>query len=157
MSEYVVGVDEVGRGSLVGSAIVCAFRSQNSFFKVLPFDVTDSKTKKSLGKRYIDYTQFLKEVNLSGKRIGYLKTMEGKNHRVDDLMYRAIDDLENIGAEIIELENIVESLPGGFSAEQNSIEVMAHEFKHGLKKMLTQNEPKMNAKSAERVKDQQET
>ena len=43
MSEYVVGVDEVGRGSLVGSAIVCAFRSENSFFKVLPFDVTDSK------------------------------------------------------------------------------------------------------------------
>ena len=43
MSEYVVGVDEVGRGSLVGSAIVCAFRSQNSFFEVLPFDVTDSK------------------------------------------------------------------------------------------------------------------
>ena len=43
MSEYVVGVDEVGRGSLVGSAIVCAFRSQNSFFQALPFDVTDSK------------------------------------------------------------------------------------------------------------------
>ena len=43
MSEYVVGVDEVGRGSLVGSAIVCAFRSQNSFFQVLPFDVSDSK------------------------------------------------------------------------------------------------------------------
>ena len=99
-------------------------------------DVTDSKTKKSLGKRYIDYTQFLKEVNLSGKRIGYLKTMEGKNHRVNDLMYRAIDDLENIGAEIIELENIVESSPGGFGAEQNSIEVMAHEFKDGLKKYL---------------------
>ena len=38
MSEYVVGVDEVGRGSLVGSAIVCAFRSQNSFFQALPFD-----------------------------------------------------------------------------------------------------------------------
>ena len=43
MSEYVVGVDEVGRGSLVGSAIVCAFRSQNSFFQELPFDVIDSK------------------------------------------------------------------------------------------------------------------
>ena len=41
MSEYVVGVDEVGRGSLVGSAIVCAFRSQNSLFQELPFDVTD--------------------------------------------------------------------------------------------------------------------
>ena len=43
MSEYVVGVDEVGRGSLVGSAIVCAFRSQNSLFDKLPFSVSDSK------------------------------------------------------------------------------------------------------------------
>ena len=43
MSEYVVGVDEVGRGSLVGSAIICAFRSQNSLFDKLPFRVSDSK------------------------------------------------------------------------------------------------------------------
>ena len=43
MSEYVVGVDEVGRGSLVGSAIICAFRSQNSLFDKLPFSVSDSK------------------------------------------------------------------------------------------------------------------
>ena len=43
MSEYVVGVDEVGRGSLVGSAIICAFRSQNSLFDKLPFSFSDSK------------------------------------------------------------------------------------------------------------------
>ncbi len=43
MSEYVVGVDEVGRGSLVGSTIICAFRSQNSLFDKLPFSVSDSK------------------------------------------------------------------------------------------------------------------
>ena len=43
MSEYVVGVDEVGRGSLVGSAIICAFRSQNSLLDKLPFSVSDSK------------------------------------------------------------------------------------------------------------------
>ena len=43
MSEYVVGVDEVGRGSLVGSAIICAFRSKNSLFYKIPFSVSDSK------------------------------------------------------------------------------------------------------------------
>ena len=43
MSKYVVGVDEVGRGSLVGSAIICAFRSQNCLFDKLPFSVSDSK------------------------------------------------------------------------------------------------------------------
>ena len=70
-------------------------------------DVSDPKTKHSLGKSHINYTRFLKETDLAGKRIGYLKTMEGKNHHVDDLMYRAIDDLENLGAEIIELDKIV--------------------------------------------------
>ena len=43
MSEYVVGVDEVGRGSLVGSAIICAFRSQNSLIDKLTISVSDSK------------------------------------------------------------------------------------------------------------------
>jgi len=36
MSDYIVGVDEVGRGSLVGSAVVCAFRSDKNFFKHCP-------------------------------------------------------------------------------------------------------------------------
>jgi amidase len=114
-------------------------------------DVSDPKTKQSLGKSHINYTRFLKETNLTGKRIGYLKTMEGKNHHVDDLMYRAIDDLENLGAEIIELDKIVESSPGGFGAEQNSIEVMAHEFKDGLKKYfnnLGKDAPVSNLKEA---------
>ena len=114
-------------------------------------DVSDPKTKQSLGKSHINYTRFLKETDLAGKRIGYLKTMEGKNHHVDDLMYRAIDDLENLGAEIIELDKIVESSPGGFGAEQNSIEVMAHEFKDGLKKYfnnLGKDSPVSNLKEA---------
>ena len=51
MSEYVVGVDEVGRGSLVGSAIICAFRSQNSLFDKLPFSVSDSKKINKKKKR----------------------------------------------------------------------------------------------------------
>ncbi len=45
MSKYIVGVDEVGRGSLVGSVVVCAFRSDNSLFNELPFKVKDSKKK----------------------------------------------------------------------------------------------------------------
>ena len=114
-------------------------------------DIDDSKTKQSLGNRQIHYTRFLRETDLAGKRIGYLKTMEGKNHRVDSLMYQAIDDLKDNGAEIIELNKIVESSPGGFGAEQNSIEVMAHEFKDGLKKYfdsLGKNAPVANLEEA---------
>jgi amidase len=110
-------------------------------------DLNDPKTKNSIGNRHINYTKFLREDGLVGKRIGYLKTMEGKNHRVDQLMFRAIEDLKNNGAEIIELDKIVEGTPGGFGAEQNSLEVMAHEFKNGLKKYfdsLGENAPVSN-------------
>jgi len=114
-------------------------------------DIDDPKTKQSAGNRHINYTRFLREDGLAGKRIGYLKTMEGKNHRVDSLMYHGIDDLKNNGAEIIELNKIVESSPGGFGAEQNSLEVMAHEFKDGLKKYfdsLGKNAPVANLEEA---------
>ena len=43
MSNFIVGVDEVGRGSLVGSVIVCAFRSRDDLFELLPFSIKDSK------------------------------------------------------------------------------------------------------------------
>ena len=114
-------------------------------------DIDDPKTKQSLGKRQIHYTRFLRETDLAGKRIAYLKTMEGKNHRLDQLMFLAIEDLKNNGAEVIELDKIVEGAPGGFGAEQNSLEVMAHEFKDGLKKYLDnlgENAPVSNLKEA---------
>ena len=43
MSNFIVGVDEVGRGSLVGSVIICAFRSRDDLFELLPFSIKDSK------------------------------------------------------------------------------------------------------------------
>ena len=43
MSNFIVGVDEVGRGSLVGNVIICAFRSRDDLFKLLPFSIKDSK------------------------------------------------------------------------------------------------------------------
>ena len=54
MSNFIVGVDEVGRGSLVGSVIVCAFRSRDDLFELLPFSVKDSKkiNKKQREKIY---------------------------------------------------------------------------------------------------------
>ena len=57
MSDYIVGIDEVGRGSLVGSAVVCAFRSDDEFFQTLPFEVIDSK-KISQKKRELIYNFF---------------------------------------------------------------------------------------------------
>ena len=114
-------------------------------------DPDDAKTGESKNNYHKDYTIFLNKNGHTGKRIGYLNTMEGNNHRVDQLMFLAIEDLKNNGAEVIELDKIVEGAPGGFGAEQNSLEVMAHEFKDGLKKYfdnLGENAPVSNLEEA---------
>ena len=81
MSDHIVGIDEVGRGSLVGSAVVCAFRSDDKFFQSLPFEVIDSK-KISQKKREMIYDFFTtnKSLNFSYKIvIAKKKEIEQKN------------------------------------------------------------------------------
>ena len=56
MNRNIIGVDEVGRGSLVGSAIICAFRSTDEFFQKFPYALRDSK-KLSKRKREIIYEE----------------------------------------------------------------------------------------------------
>lgn len=92
-------------------------------------DLSDDKTTASEGNSHTDYTQFLKEDGLKGKRIAYLKTEEGTRHKVDTLMHRAVRFIKSQGAEVIELEKLVEGEPW-----TNSREVLAFEFKDGLKK-----------------------
>ncbi len=92
-------------------------------------DKSDIKTINSKEHFYKDYTKFLKKSGLKGKKIGYLKTEEGKHFKVDTLMYTAIRFIQSQGAEIIELDKIVDGTP-----YQNSIEILAYEFKDGLKK-----------------------
>ena len=60
MNNNIIGVDEVGRGSLVGSVIVCAFKSSNIFFKNFPYEVKDSKKLSKL-KRNLIYKELRKE------------------------------------------------------------------------------------------------
>ena len=98
---------------------------------VTGIDSSDRKTLAGAGKFHADYTQFLNAEGLRGKRIGYLKTEEGAYYRVDTLMHRAVRFLKNQGAEIVELEGIVEGMP-----YTHSLEVMAFEFKDGLNKYL---------------------
>jgi len=92
-------------------------------------DSSDQKTLASAGNFYRDYTRFLKTDRLKGKRLGYLKIAEGTHFKVDSLIHQAIKFLKSQGAEIVELDNIVEGTPHTYS-----FEVMAFEFKHGLKK-----------------------
>ena len=92
-------------------------------------DSTDEKTLESSGKYYRDYTQFLKEDGLKGKRIGLYKSPLGKNYKVDALMYQALDFLKSQGVEIVEIDKISSSKVGDYS-----FEIMLYEYKDGLNK-----------------------
>jgi len=92
-------------------------------------DEADSKTAASEGNYHTDYTQFLNEDGLEGKRIGFWKGPLGDHHRVDTLMYETVRMLEERGATMVELEQISEENVGG-----DSFQVLLYEFKDGLNK-----------------------
>ena len=105
MSDHIVGIDEVGRGSLVGSAVVCAFRSDDKFFQSLPFEVIDSK-KISQKKREMIYDFFTtnKSLNFSYKIvIARKKEIEQKNiHKaILDSMAKAAVGISKMSDRII--------------------------------------------------------
>ena len=105
MSDHIVGIDEVGRGSLVGSAVVCAFRSDDKFFQSLPFEVIDSK-KISQKKREMIYDFFTsnKSLNFSYKIvIAKKKEIEQKNiHKaILDSMAKAAIGISKMSDRII--------------------------------------------------------
>ena len=105
MSNHIVGIDEVGRGSLVGSAVVCAFRSDDKFFQSLPFEVIDSK-KISQKKREMIYDFFTsnKSLNFSYKIvIAKKKEIEQKNiHKaILDSMAKAAVGISKMSDRII--------------------------------------------------------
>jgi amidase len=92
-------------------------------------DSADEKTWSSEGKFYTDYTQFLKEDGLKGKRIGFYKGYQGVNFKVDAMMNQAIEFLTRQGASIITINEI-----SGDKMDEYSFEIMLFEYKDGLNK-----------------------
>ncbi len=92
-------------------------------------DSEDEKTLVENRVAYRDYTQFLKEDGLKGKRVGLYKKPFGIDAGVDSLMYQAIDFLKNQGVEIIEIDSILSEEMMAYP-----IQVMIHEYKYGLNK-----------------------
>ena len=90
-------------------------------------DPADSKTMASAGNTQKDYTAFLKEEGLKGKRIGLLKNLTNFHPRVTILLNKAIADLKSQGAEIIEVQ-----FPLDQAIYNSSFRVMMYEFKDGL-------------------------
>ena len=94
-------------------------------------DSADTKTAQSEVHYYTNYTQFLNEDGLQGKRIGFWTEPMGSHFRVDSLMQQNIDFLKEQGATIVKVDQIEEENIGG-----DSFQVLLYEFKDGLNNYL---------------------
>lgn len=92
-------------------------------------DPADGKTAASEGKALTDYTPFLKEDGLKGKRLGWFTSGRGTHFKVDTLMQHAVNYLRSQGAEVIEIENLYDKEVGSLS-----FQVLLWEFRDGLNK-----------------------
>jgi len=109
-------------------------------------DSSDEKTLASRGKYYDDYTQFLNEDGLKGKKIGFYTKPRGNHFKLDELMNAAVDFLKSQGAEIIEIDQIAAAEVGN-----QSFEIMLFEYKDGLNKYFKSLGPDAPIKNLEEL------
>ena len=95
-------------------------------------DADDAKTKESEGKAATDYTTFLDANGLKGKRIG-IEKKKYTNQFLTRLFDKAVNDLKQQGAEIIEIE-FLDKINANGEAE---FTLMCYEFKYGINKYLS--------------------
>lgn len=103
-------------------------------------DTKDAVTKESEGNIAKDYTVYCKADGLKGKRLGVEKK-KYDNQFLNRLLEKAIADLKQQGAEVIELEYL-DQLNALGDAE---FELMKFEFKDGLNKYLSASNSKMKS------------
>jgi amidase len=96
-------------------------------------DEEDAVTKNSMGKFQKDYTVYLKDDALKGKRIGIEKAFLDGNKQVVDIYKSAVDILKQQGAVIVEIE-LKKALNDLNDAE---FTVLQYEFKDGVNKYLS--------------------
>jgi amidase len=104
-------------------------------------DEGDEATARSSGKSQKDYTQFLDAKALRGKRIGVEKTFLKVHEGVDGFLSKALKQMKDAGAEIVEVDLITKTREAG-GAE---FEVLKYEFKDGLNRYLAQANAKVKS------------
>lgn len=109
-------------------------------------DPKDELSLLSEGNYHNDYTQFLNEEGLQGKRIGFFKGATGRNFKVDSLMAQAVEFMKSKGAEIIEISQV--SAPG---TAGHAFQVMLFEYKYGLNKYFASLGPDAPVKNLEEL------
>ena len=96
-------------------------------------DRNDEKTMVAERITYDDYTRFLTEDGLSGKRIGILKNTDFQP-ATNALFTQAIEEMKKAGAEVIE----VDVFPKMNSRYGDAFSLLQFEFKDGLNRYLQQ-------------------
>ncbi|MEM7372273.1 MAG: amidase [Bacteroidota bacterium] len=105
-------------------------------------DPRDAQTSISHGHSHSDYTQFLKEDGLDGKKLGLYTRAMGFHHKVDPLVHKAIELLTHKGAEVIEIDRINTGHLG-----RGPFDVLLYEFKDGLNQYFASLGPNAPIKS----------
>ena len=108
-------------------------------------DQADATTSESAESSYQDYTQFLDENSLQGKRLGLLKGAFGSHEGSDEVLTAAVETLKAKGAEIVEDVEIWD-----WSEFEGTGDILYYEFKDGLNKYLT-SRPDLTVKTLEDV------
>src|SRR2546421_2583232 len=100
-------------------------------------DPRDSATRESAGKFHTDYTQFLNPNGLHGARIGIARQVYfGYSPKADAVAHRAIEQLKDLGAEIIDPADIPTAKQ--MSLSKTELTVLLHEFKADLNAYLAE-------------------
>ncbi len=108
-------------------------------------DEKDAYTQRSTGKIPSDYTQFLNKEGMRGKRIGIARRFFGFHELVDALLEKAIDDMKQLGATLVELpQDELSDL-----ADEAAYTVLLYEFKHDLKAYLSTCPEQVSVRSLE--------
>lgn len=104
-------------------------------------DPADAITRESQGKSFSDYTQFLDANALKGKRFGVEKKPQGNNQFINALFEKALNQLKESGATIVEIDYIDQINALG----EAEFEVLQYEFKDGLNRYLSQANAKVKS------------
>ena len=99
-------------------------------------DSADERTSESKGKSFTDYTHFLQEEGLKGKRIGIEKSHLDGNPDIVNLYKSAIEKLKEKGATIVELD-ILKTIRATESIGDAEFTILQYEFKDGVNKYLS--------------------
>jgi amidase len=105
-------------------------------------DSTDKATQTNPSTtKSIDYTKYLDENGLAGKRIGIEKTFLKQHEAIDNLLAKALEQLKRKGAMIVEVE---------FMEKYNAVSndeytVLQYEFKDGINTYLANAHAKVNS------------